>query len=210
MLLLGWPRIRGRENLRDVQGPVLVIANHVAFLDPAYVLEALPARFRRKLAVAMDGELLESMRNPPRGTRFPAGLGDRVAYWLVVSLYNVFPLPRQAGFRKSFAFAGDLVDRGWSVLVFPEGTRTSNGRMSPFRAGIGLLSMHLRVPVVPVRLDGIFERKQAGKKWARPGHIRVSIGAPSYFNESEAAEQIARKLEHRVAALQAPSGKPHA
>jgi long-chain acyl-CoA synthetase len=209
MLLLGWPRIRGRENLRDVQGPVLVIANHVAFFDPACVLEALPARFRHKLAVAMDGEMLESMRKPPRGTGFLVGLAERAAYWLVVSLYNVFPLPRHSGFRKSFAFAGDLVDRGWNVLVFPEGTRTSDGRMSPFRAGIGLLSMRLHVPVVPVRLDGIFELKQAGKKWARPGHIRVSIGAPAYFNESEAAEEIARKLEHRVAALQAPGEEPH-
>jgi long-chain acyl-CoA synthetase len=205
MLLLGWPRIRGRENLRDVQGPVLVIANHVAFFDPAYVLEALPARFRHKLAVAMDGELLESMRNPPRGTGFLVRLADRAAYWLVVSLYNVFPLPRHAGFRKSFAFAGDLVDRGWSVLVFPEGTRTSDGRLSPFRAGIGLLSMRLHVPVVPLRLDGIFELKQAGKKWARLGHIRISIGGPAFFNESEAAEEIARNLEHRVAALQAPT-----
>jgi long-chain acyl-CoA synthetase len=205
MLLLGWPRIRGRENFRGLEGPVLVIANHIAFFDPAYVLEALPARLRHTLAVAMDGELLESMRSPPRGTRFWAGLADRAAYWLVVSMYNVFPLPRRAGFRKSFAFAGDLVDRGWSVLVFPEGTRTSNGRAGPFRAGIGLLSVRLRVPVVPVRLDGIFELKQAGKNWARPGQIVVSIGAPVHFNESDRVEEITRELEHRIALLEATS-----
>ncbi|HWW51407.1 MAG TPA: AMP-binding protein [Verrucomicrobiae bacterium] len=205
MLLLGWPRIRGRENLRGVEGPVLVIANHIAFFDPAYVLEALPARFRRRLSVAMDGELLESMRTPPRGTPWGVGLADRAAYWLVVSLYNVFPLPRRAGFRESFAFAGDLIDRGWNVLVFPEGTRTPNGRTGPFRAGIGLLSARLRVAVVPVRLDGIFELKQAGKKWARPHQIAVSIGAPVHFRESDRAEEITRELEHRVALLEATS-----
>ena len=152
MLLLGWPRVRGRENLRNVNGPVLVVANHVAFFDPAYIWEALPGRIHRKLAVAMDGELLESMRNPPPGTGFLKGLADRASYWLLVSIYNVFPLPLRAGFRKSFAFAGELIDRGWSVLVFPEGVLTRDGKLSPFRAGIGLLATRLNVPVVPLLL----------------------------------------------------------
>lgn len=199
MLLLGWPSIRGREKLRGTKGPVLVIANHIAYFDPVYVLEALPGRLRRRLAVAMDGELLESMRNPPTGTGFLTALAHRAAYWLVVSMFNVFPLPRQAGFRKSFAFAGDLVDRGWSVLVFPEGARTRDGRMGAFRSGIGLLATRLGVPVVPVRLSGIFELKQAGRKWARPGQIKVSIGPPVRFGETDAAETIARELERRVA-----------
>jgi long-chain acyl-CoA synthetase len=201
MLLLGWPRIRGRENLRRLRGPALVIANHVTYLDPAYVLEALPARFRRKLAVAMDGELLESMRHPSPETAFFAGLANRAAYWFVVSLFNVFPLPQHSGFRRSFAFAGELVDRGWNVLVFPEGRLTRDGSIGPFRAGIGLLAARLRVPVIPMRLEGIFERKAAGKKWARPGQIKVAIAAPITFNESDSAEEIARILEQRVSAL---------
>ena len=201
MLLLGWPRIRGRENLRELRGPALVIANHVTYLDPAYVLEALPARFRRKLAVAMDGELLESMRHPPPGTAFFAGLANRAAYWLVVSLFNVFPLPQHSGFRRSFAFAGELVDRGWNVLVFPEGQLTRDGRIGPFRAGIGLLAARLRVPVIPLHLGGIFERKAAGKKWARAGQIKVAIGVPITFNESDSAEEIARILKKRVSEL---------
>jgi long-chain acyl-CoA synthetase len=202
--ILGWPRVRGREYLHGVDGPVLVVANHVAFFDPAYIVEALPARLRRRLAVAMDGELLESMRNPPRGTGFFAGLAHRAAYWLVVSLFHVFPLPRQSGFRRSFAFAGELLDRGWSVLIFPEGTRTHDGRMGPFRTGIGLLAAQLGVPVVPAHLGGIFKLKQAGKRWARPGQITVSFGPPVRFGAARAAEDIARELERRVAALELP------
>jgi long-chain acyl-CoA synthetase len=205
MLLLGWPSVRGREKLRGTNAPVLVIANHIAYFDPVFVLEALPRRLRRRLAVAMDGELLESMRTPPAGTGFLTGLAHRVGYWLVVSLFNVFPLPRQAGFRKSFAFAGDLIDRGWSVLVFPEGARTRDGRMGPFRTGIGLLATRLGVPVVPVRLGGIFELKQAGKRRARPGQIKVSIGPPVRFGETDAAEAVARKLERSVADLEVNS-----
>lgn len=201
MLLLGWPRVTGREHLQNVRGPVLVIANHVAFFDPAYIWQALPARLHRKLAVAMDGELLESFRNPPPGTNFLTALAYRAAYWLVVAVYNVFPLPRRAGFRKSFAFAGDLIDRRWSVLIFPEGTRTRDGSMSPFRAGIGLLAAQLGVPVLPAYLGGIFELKQAGKHWARPGRVTVSIGSPAHFTAETPAEEIARDLERRVASL---------
>jgi len=78
MLLLGWPSVRGRENLNGTSGPVLVIANHITYFDPVYVLEGLPGGFRRRLAVAMDGERLESMRNPPPGTRWFIGLRDRM------------------------------------------------------------------------------------------------------------------------------------
>ena len=64
LLILGWPQVIGRENLRNVKGPVLVISNHVTFFDPVLILYALPARLRRRLAVSMDGERLESMRRP--------------------------------------------------------------------------------------------------------------------------------------------------
>jgi long-chain acyl-CoA synthetase len=207
MLLLGWPRIRGRENLRGVEAPVLLIVNHQTYLDPGFVLAALPARLRRRVAVAMEGELLEAMRKPPAGVGFFAGMLLRLQYWLIVALFNVFPLPQQSGFRKSFAFAGELVDRGWSVLVFPEGARTPDGLMAPFRAGIGLLATRLRLPVVPLRLDGLFERKQTGKRWARPGEIKVTVGAPVSFRETEGAEEIARELERRVAALAGQNSK---
>jgi len=206
MLILGWPRIRGREHLRETNGPVLIVANHVTFFDPAYILEGLPGRFRRRLAVAMDGELLESMRTPLPGTGFLMGLVGRVTYFLVVSVYNVFPLPRRAGFRKSFAFAGDLIDRGWNVLVFPEGERARTTKMNPFRAGIGLLATRLGVPVVPMRFDGVAEAREAGKHIVPPGRIKVWIGAPTRYTEAQPAEEIARDLERRVLGLGADSG----
>jgi long-chain acyl-CoA synthetase len=204
MLILGWPRIAGRENLRGVEGPLVVISNHIAYFDPAYILAALPARLRHRLAVAMDGELLETMRQPPEGTPLWERIFLQMQWLLVVSLFNAFPLPRRSGFRRSFAFAGELVDRGWSVLVFPEGARTQNGLMNPFQGGIGLLAASLRVPVLPMRLDGIFERKVRGRHWAPPGSIRVTIGKPVPFDENAQPEEIASELERRVSMLGAP------
>jgi long-chain acyl-CoA synthetase len=184
-----------------MEGPVLVVSNHVTYFDPVLILHALPASLRRRLAVAMDGERLESMRNPSADLGFLSCLLNRAQYFLAVALFNVFPLPRQAGFRKSFAFAGDLIDRGWSVLIFPEGELTRDGRIAPFRAGIGLLATGLGAPVVPARLDGLFALKQAGKRHARPGQIKISLGTPMSINAARPAEEITREIQLRVTAL---------
>ncbi len=207
MKILGWPRIHGRDNLRGLQGPALVIANHSEYFDPAYVLEALPEHMRRRLAVAMDGERLEAMRRPSADTPFLKRLAERAGYWGALLVFNVFPLPRRAGFRRSFAFAGELVDRGWSILVFPEGELTKDGHIGPFRSGIGLLAARLGVPVVPLRMEGIFDLKRAGRRFARPGEIRIFLGAPVRFSEADAAEAITGELQRRVAALGDVSGE---
>jgi len=201
VLLLGWPRVEGRENLRGVRGPLLVVCNHIGDVDPGFVLTALPARFRHRLAVATGGEALELVRTPPASRTFVLRIYDRVRWFLGVCLLNLFPLPREAGFRDSFAYAGECVDRGYSVLVFPEGHHTLDGKLRPFRAGIGILADKLAVPFVPMRIDGLFERKQAGKKFAWPGQIRVVIGAPIQFLPGSAPDQIARDLQRRVEGL---------
>ncbi len=200
-LLLGYPRVRGRENLRGVRGPVLVVSNHITSVDIGFVLAALPARLRHRLAVAMLGERLQAMRHPPAGAGLFRRCLDKLSYALVVALFNVFPLPQKAGFRESFSFAGQSADRGYSVLVFPEGRRTTDGRTAPFQAGVGLLASRLDIPVVPVRIDGLFELKQAGKRMTRPGVVKVTIGSPARFELQADPETVARELENRVASL---------
>ena len=201
IMLLGWPRIEGRENLHGVQGPLLVVSNHIDHVDPGFILTALPARFRHRLATAAGGEALEALRTPPPSRALVARIWDRIKWVLAVSLLNLFPLPRQAGFRRSFAYAGEAVDRGYSVLVFPEGRHTTGGKMNPFRAGIGLLAENLGIPVLPMRIDGLFERKQAGKKFAPPWTIRVRIGKPMTFGPGSDPEKIAVDLQRAVEQL---------
>jgi 1-acyl-sn-glycerol-3-phosphate acyltransferase len=196
--LLASPRVRGRENLRGVKGPVLVVANHTEIVDVGFVLAALPPRLRHRLAVSVQAEELDSMR---RGARDRGALGnflDRIGYWLAVALFHAFPLPRQSGFRESFRFAGELTDAGWSVLVFPEGDFTPDGRVQPFRAGIGLLAKNLGAPVVPLRIEGVFALKQTGKRWAPPGAVKVTIGEPLRFPPDADPAEIARALEASV------------
>ena len=201
IVLLGWPRIEGRGHLRGVEGPLLVVSNHVSDVDAGFILTALPGRLRHRLAVATGGEALEALRTPPAGRGFFLRIYDRVQWVLGVSLLNLFPLPREAGFRRSFAYAGEAVDRGYSVLVFPEGQHTKDGKMLPFRAGIGLLAANLGIPVLPMRIDGLFERKAAGKKFARPWTIHVRMGEPMRFLPGTAPEDFAAELQKAVERL---------
>ena len=201
MLLLGWPRIEGRENLHGWSGPLLVVCNHIADVDVGFVQTALPARLRNRIATATGGEALEALRTPAAGRGFFGRIYDRMQWGLGVSLLNLFPLPREAGFRQSFAYAGRAVDRGYSVLVFPEGRHTVDGKVNPFRAGIGLLANNLNIPVLPMRIVGLFEVKQAGKNFARPGKIGVRIGRPMQFAAGSDPAQIARELQSAVEEL---------
>jgi len=120
---------------------------------------------------------------------------------LGVSLLNLFPLPREAGFRDSFAFAGQSVDRGYSILVFPEGHHTTDGKLRPFRSGIGLLANNLGIPVVAMRIDGLFELKLAGKKMARPYQVTVRMSRPISFPPALDPQQIATELRQIVERL---------
>lgn len=194
-LIMAHPQIIGRENLNGVDGPLLITCNHVTYIDLGFVLIAMPPRIRHRLAVGMLGERLWGMWRPPSTMNLFARLWQQAGYYLAVALFNVFPLPQQSGMRESFAYGGESVDRGYSVLVFPEGRRTQDGKSSPFRSGIGMLAQKLDIPVVPMRIDGLYGMKISGRKIARRGELKVLIGKPLYFSPDTPAEAITRQLE---------------
>jgi len=202
--ILAHPRIIGRENLRAVRGPVLVVSNHVTRrADIGLILAALPSRFRHRLATAMGGESLEKMRQPPREWFFVKRWAYHLGYWLVTALFNVFPLPQFSGFRESFRFAGESVDRGYSLLIFPEGevNNSDDGCMAAFRSGIGLLQENLRLPIVPMRLDGIWQMKRQRRRLAHFGEVIIRIGAPVTFPPGTSPDEVARQLETLLRSL---------
>jgi long-chain acyl-CoA synthetase len=201
ILIMGRPKISGRERLKDFRGPALIVSNHISQVDIGYIMAALPFRLRTRLAAAMQGEMLRDMRYPPKTLPFLRRWLTQFNYVLISALFNVFSLPQKAKYRESFRFAGELADNGYSVLIFPEGRRTETGEMSSFRSGIGLLATHLNLPVIPMRIDGLFPFKIQEKHYAPPGAIQVRIGEPIRFEPSADPEEIARELQKRVAAL---------
>jgi long-chain acyl-CoA synthetase len=184
---------------------MLIVANHVTAFDGPLVQCALPGAMRRRIAVAMAGDMLEDyrhFRNPERRSGiwgfYPLG---PLIYLLLTALFNVFPLPRQRNFQRSFTHAGAAMDRDYHVMVFPEGTRSAEGKLARFRGGIGLLAKQSGAMVLPVAIRGLGELKAAGRGWFRSGKIEVHVGRALRFAPEETEAAIAERLHAEVERL---------
>jgi long-chain acyl-CoA synthetase len=196
--LLAAPRVV-RQQGELPPGPLLVIANHVSAFDGALILYALPGKLRRRMAIAMLGEMLLDYRRGRNQGNAILNLLAPPQYWLVTALFNVFPLPRLHGFRRSFTHAGEAMDRGYSIMVFPEGARSFEGKMRPFRQGIGLLAQESRIPILPVALIGLQEMHTSG--WFRSKLLEIRIGEPIPVDEAAEPAELTAELDEAVRKL---------
>ena len=103
-----------------------------------------------------------------------------------------------SGFRRSFAHAGEAVDRGYSVIVFPEGRRSEDGAPASFKRGAGLLWKELGTPALPVHLQGLGEIKAKRERWFRSGRISVSVGKILPPEPAKPPEELTKVLERGV------------
>ena len=196
-LLAKRPSVRSNVNLWP-KSPMLIVANHVTSYDVPFILYALPRHIRRRVAVAMSGEMILDWRRARNQRNWFLNAVAPFEYWLVTGLFNVFPLPQFSGFRRSFRHAGEAIDRGYHVLVFPEGRRSDDGTPQPFKSGAGLLWKELGVPALPVRLDGLGAIKAQRERWFRSGKISVSVGSILQLEKSRSPEELTEVLRGGV------------
>lgn len=198
--MFAWIEVEGRQHLDTLSGPVVYAANHQSHLDAPVILAALTPRHRYHLATAAAKEFFAAHFHSHRYSRrqwFTSSLN----YYLGSLLFNVFPLPqREAGTRDAIRYLGELLGAGTSVLIFPEGRRTDAGEIGPFQPGIGMVASRLRVPVVPVRLEGLDRVLHKSWRMAVPGKVRVAFGEPINLEDGSYAE-LARQVEDAVKAL---------
>ena len=193
--------VSGLENLSGLRGPVIFAANHQSYLDAPAILACLPRQWRYRIAPAMWKEYFDAHFSPA-GHSLVERWAKSALYGLLTLLFNAFPLPQiETGARESIRYMGDLVEEGWSILIFPEGERTITGAMGRFLPGIGLIASRLQLPVVPIRLQGLDKVWHRASTLPWPGSVEVKFGAPaSLKGESYAAmasrlEEIIRNLE---------------
>jgi long-chain acyl-CoA synthetase len=186
-----------REGLRNLQGlepPVIFAANHQSYMDVPAILAALPPRLRYRVAPAMRKEFFERHFH---GRSFTNSLN----YYLSAWLFNCFPIPqREPGALETLRYMGELANDKWCVLIFPEGRMSSGGEVGPFQPGVGMIASKLRIPVVPIRIDGMNRVLQPGWKMARMGRVRIAFGTPlnlnggDYLGLAKRVEAAVRKL----------------
>ncbi len=154
--LFAWIKVEGLENLRDLEAAGhLRVESPEPFRRARDPLGAAPRTGVTASAPAMAKEFFDAHFHPagyPWHNRFTSGLN----YFLAALVFHAFPLPqREAGTREALRYAAELASDGNCILIFPEGKRTDAGEILPFQPGVGMLAARLRIPVVPVRLEGL-------------------------------------------------------
>ncbi|MBZ5601920.1 MAG: AMP-binding protein [Acidobacteriia bacterium] len=193
-------KVCGAEHVESLEGPLIFASNHESHLDTPVILASLPARLRRRIAPAMWKEYFDPHFHPERYS-FRKRWGNRILYGLITVLFNGFPIPQtEVGARESIRYMGELVDDGWSILIFPEGERSGSGRMGRFLPGVGMIGSRLRLSVVPVRLRGTGRLLPPGTARPRRGAVEVSFGAPMRL-AGESYAELARRVEDAVRSL---------
>ncbi len=180
------PVVHGREYLEGLYGPAIFIANHSSHLDTPLVLGALPPRITRKLAVGAAADYFFDSRTLATATTL---------------LFNAFPVERR-GSRRGRSLAAELVGDGWSLLLYPEGSRTVDGWLTGFKLGAAQLCAMKKVPAVPIALRGTFAAMPRGRWRPQPGRPRVTvrIGRPLHIG-SETVPEFRARLVRAVATL---------
>jgi len=197
--------LEGVEHLDAASGPFLIVANHHSYMDTGLLKTALPRRVRGRIAPGMTTRYHRVYFGEAAGTR-SRRLLEAFQTMLVQFFFNAWPLPETAGFRRSLVYAGELADRGFSILVFPEGRHVPDGTMEPFRGGVGIVARELRAPVLPVHIEGSGRILPDERYWPHFGRVRVAIGAPLRVAADELPEDVTRRLEAAVEALRPRGG----
>jgi len=182
----------GLENVENLKGPLLIVANHTSHLDVALIQTLLPPEIGRKVCPAAWKEYFDTEGQP-----FYKKIGKWLAWQIATIGFNIFPFPQSSGFRQSMAYAGELCDAGWNVLFFPEGERTVDGRWAPFREGTGILVKNLQVPLLPVAIQGGEKILPRGAAWPKRGVVKMAIGQPFTVTEGSPGE-ITQRVEAEI------------
>jgi 1-acyl-sn-glycerol-3-phosphate acyltransferase len=185
--ILHGPRVRGREHLRELEHPFLVCPSHASHFDFSAVRLALRSRHRQRMAAAVAADYFTL--SPIR--------------WFFAAWLGAFPFNRSGrGGHETIDQAVGLLDAGWSVLVFPEGTRSRTGTMAPFHPGIGLIAARSGRQVLPVRILGIHQVLPPGARLPRRSPVEVRFGAPIQVEPGEGARAFTARLEAAVRDLE--------
>jgi 1-acyl-sn-glycerol-3-phosphate acyltransferase len=187
--------ISGRKNLPS-SGPFVLVANHSSHLDAVALMSALPLR-------ALHGTYSVAARDYFCANRSRVLLASIVA--------NAVFFDRNESAEHSLKLCRELLeDHNGGLIIFPEGTRTVDGRMGLFRRGVGQLLAGTEYPAVPCYLGGTFKSWPKGSRIPRPARVKLSIGEARTYKsvapDSLGVIRVCADLQNAVIALGALSG----
>ncbi|HET6966071.1 MAG TPA: lysophospholipid acyltransferase family protein [Acidimicrobiales bacterium] len=180
------PTVRGLDRIAHLDEPIIFAANHASHLDAPLLVSTIPERWRRDLFVAGAADYFFDTRAKAAAFAF---------------LLNAVPIERQRVSRVSARRVSDLLEDGWSMLIFPEGGRSPDGWGQPHRAGAAWLAVRTGRPIVPVHVEGTRRILAKGSSRFRPGRTQVTFGRPLRPAPGSDPRLLAADLEGAIAAL---------
>lgn len=187
------PKVEGREWVRDLERPVIFAANHSSHADTSLILHALGDRARERTVVAAAADYW--FKRPLLGN--------------IVSLFlNTFPFSRTGGAQAQLHSSSQLLKSGWNLVLFPEGSRSPDGRIHEFKPGVGHLANETGTPVVPLHIRGAYQIMPKGQSVPLPGPVRVRIGKPMAPGPGEGSRQFTARVEKAVRTLALEPAQP--
>ena len=190
---------RGAERLYRYDGPLIFVANHCSHADTAAILGTLPRHLRKRTAVAAALDVFGPARYVPKKTL--KWLRRELLQFIVAGGFRAFAFDRLGAPHRSLRTAADLLTNGWSLILYPEGTRSRTGEIAPFKPGVGLLARRTGRPVVPIHVTGGTTILPCGRFLPGPGHASVRYGRPLQWQKGESAEAFTARIEESVRRL---------
>ena len=159
--------IRSYGKERIPQGQCYIIAaNHSSHLDTVAIMTALGSESRR-LQVAGAKEYF---------------FDSKIKSWFFSNFMNVVPFDRETISLQSLNMSKEILNQDMCLLIYPEGTRSLDGTLQSFKAGLGVLALRTGVPIVPAYIEGTHQAWAKGEKKLRKSKIRVIFGEPILYN----------------------------
>jgi 1-acyl-sn-glycerol-3-phosphate acyltransferase len=184
--LLATPTVKGLDRLTDLEGPVIFAANHHSHVDTPLLLSQIPEPWRHHLFIGAAADYF---------------FGTRVTSTLSALVIGAIPIERTKVTRNAAQLASELIDDGWSMLIFPEGGRSPDGWGQAFRGGAAYLSIRCGVPVVPMHVEGTGRILRKGKSVPRRTPTTVTFGTPVVPTEGDDSRRMGARIEQAVAEL---------
>ena len=161
------PEVTGLENLADQSPPLIVAANHSSHMDTPLLLNSMPKELRRKTLVAAASDYFFSTR--ARGFFVSVAIG-------------AVPMDRRIVSKQTMDEVDQLLADKWCLVIYPEGSRTLDGRLYRGKTGIARLALSAHAPIVPVGITGTYDSMPAGRSWPVSGQVQVRFGKPLTFD----------------------------
>lgn len=189
--LLARPDIRGLDRLEGLEGPAVFAANHHSHIDTPLLLAVIPEPWKHHLFIGAAADYFFS---------------NRITSALSALLIGAIPVERHKVARRSADTSAQLIDEGWSMLIFPEGGRSPDGWGQPFRGGAAYLATRCAVPVVPIHVAGTGRILRKGSTLPKPSPTTVTFGWPMTPTRGESTRRFSARIERTVAALADEAG----